>query len=73
MMLGLEIDEPIQAVIDRLTQKGVHTTGPVVQDGNGNFVHLEDPDGNEIYLWEVNRWAVPETELAHTGSTSRGK
>jgi len=21
----------------------------------GKFLHLEDPDGNEIYLWEVKK------------------
>jgi catechol 2,3-dioxygenase-like lactoylglutathione lyase family enzyme len=72
-MLGLEIDEPIQAVMDRLRQKGVHITGSVVQDGAGNFVHLEDPDGNDIYLWEVNPKAIPETDLAHAGAAWREK
>jgi len=63
MILGLEIDEPIAAVISRLSEKGVRF-GPVTRDEPGAFVHLEDPDGNEIYFWEVNREAVPETELA---------
>jgi hypothetical protein len=31
-------------------------------------VHLEDPDGNEIYLWETQPVAVPETELEHAGT-----
>jgi catechol 2,3-dioxygenase-like lactoylglutathione lyase family enzyme len=35
MMLGLEIDEPISAVVARLAEKGVRTKGPIVQDGPG--------------------------------------
>jgi catechol 2,3-dioxygenase-like lactoylglutathione lyase family enzyme len=58
MMLGLEIDEPIAGMVARLDDKGVRIKGPIVQDEPGNFVHLEDPDGNEIYLWE--------TEAKHT-------
>jgi predicted enzyme related to lactoylglutathione lyase len=61
-MLGLEIDEPIEGVIARLSKKGVKL-GPIVRDSPGAFVHFEDPDGNEIYLWEVNRAAIPETKL----------
>ena len=65
MMLGLEIDEPIAGMVARLGGKGVHIKGSVVQDDPGNFVHLEDPDGNEIYLWEAHPKTVPETELEH--------
>ena len=67
MILGLEIDEPIAGVISRLSEKGVQF-GPVVRDAPGAFVGFEDPDGNGICLWEVNRDAVPETELAGVGS-----
>ena len=55
IMLGLEIDEPIDRAIARLTERGVRMTGPVVKSEPGNFVHLEDPDGNDIYFWEVVR------------------
>jgi predicted enzyme related to lactoylglutathione lyase len=71
MMLGLEIDEPIAGMVARLTDKGVRIRGSIVQDESGNFVHLEDPDGNEIYLWETQPQAVPEAELA-TAATDRG-
>ena len=53
MMLGLEIDEPIESVILRLNAKGANITGPVVNDMSGRFVHFDDPDGNEIYFWET--------------------
>lgn len=53
MVLGLEIDEPIATVVERLTGRGVRFTGTVVEDTGGKFAHLEDPDGNEMYLWET--------------------
>ncbi len=68
VMLGLEIDDAIERVVSRLSEKGVQVKGSIIRDEAGNFVHLEDPDGNEIYLWEVNREAAPETELACAGT-----
>jgi catechol 2,3-dioxygenase-like lactoylglutathione lyase family enzyme len=64
VMLGLEIDEPIAAMVARLSDKGVRIKGSIVQDEPGNFVHLEDPDGNEIYLWETHPVAEPEYATA---------
>jgi predicted enzyme related to lactoylglutathione lyase len=64
MMLGMEIDDAIDKVVARLSEKGVQFKGSVVRDQAGNFVHLEDPDGNDIYLWEMNPAPVPETDLA---------
>src|SRR5580700_8840856 len=51
IMLGLEIDEPIDRVVARLSAKGAAIKGSIVRDESGNFAHLEDPDGNEMYLW----------------------
>ncbi len=71
-MIGLEINEPIDAVVARLTEKGVSIKGSVIRGEAGNFAHLDDPDGNEIYLWEVDPRTVPatdfETELVQTGA-----
>ena len=65
MMLGLEIDEPMEQAVARLTDRGVRF-GPIIRDQGGVFSHFEDPDGNEIYLWQV--WgAIPQTELADAG------
>src|ERR1700733_9936886 len=69
MMLGLEIDEAIEKVVGRLSQKGVQIKGSITRNETGNFVHLEDPDGTEIYLWEVNPRAVPESEFAYAGTS----
>lgn len=54
-MVGLEIDEPIADVVARVSGKGARLKSSIVQDGSGNFAHLEDPDGNEFYLWEQPR------------------
>ena len=67
IVLGLEIDEPIAGMVARLGGKGVRIKGSIVQDDPGNFVHLEDPDGNEIYLWETYPETAPERELEHAG------
>ena len=64
MMLGMEVDGAIDKVVATLVKKGVQFKDSVIRSEAGNFVHLEDPDGNEIYLWEVNPVTVPETELA---------
>ena len=61
MMLGMEVDGAIDQVVATLVKKGVQFKDSVVRSEAGNFVHLEDPDGNEIYLWEVNPVTVPET------------
>ena len=68
MMLGMEIDEPIENAIARLAAKGVSMSGPVVRDGPGAFVSFEDPDGNSIYFWEVNREVIPSRELEHAAN-----
>lgn len=68
VMLGLEIDEPIAGMVARLSEKGVRIKGSIVEDESGNFAHLEDPDGNEIYLWETD--PVSEPELAAVESAA---
>jgi len=67
IMLGMEIEGAIEKVVANLGKKGVHFKDSIVKAEAGNFVHLEDPDGNDIYLWEVNPVTVPETDLALSG------
>jgi catechol 2,3-dioxygenase-like lactoylglutathione lyase family enzyme len=64
--LGLEIDEPIATVVTRLSEKGVRFTGAIVEDDAGKFARLADPDGNQMYLWEVIVETVTQSELAPT-------
>jgi predicted enzyme related to lactoylglutathione lyase len=67
VMLGLEVDEPIDRVVDTLSRRGVRFKETIVRSAAGNFAHLEDPDGNEIYLWEVNGEVVPASDFAYAG------
>ena len=53
MMLGLEVDTPIETVVRELKDKGVHFTGDIIRDEGGLFAALEDPDGTPIYLWQT--------------------
>lgn len=51
--IGLNVDEPLAGVIEKLTARGVKFDGPMVEDeGAGKFVNFRDPDGNRLYLWE---------------------
>ena len=53
IVIGLDIDEPVEQAVARLRSRGVAFTGDIIRDANaGNFANLTDPDGNEIYLWE---------------------
>lgn len=64
VMLGLDIDIPIEKAVSRLVQHGVSVTASVVRSDAGNFVHLEDPDGTDIYLWEKASHQTPEPEMS---------
>jgi predicted enzyme related to lactoylglutathione lyase len=64
IILGLDIDLPMEQAVSRLTQYGVSIKGSIVRSGPGNFANLEDPDGNEIYLWEKVKGETSELALA---------
>jgi catechol 2,3-dioxygenase-like lactoylglutathione lyase family enzyme len=44
----------------------VSIKGSVVRSDSGNFANLEDPDGNDIYLWEKTP-SIRERALAESG------
>jgi catechol 2,3-dioxygenase-like lactoylglutathione lyase family enzyme len=52
MMLGLEVTASLESVVSLLRSHAVHVDGDIVRDEGGSFAHLEDPDGNPIYLWQ---------------------
>jgi catechol 2,3-dioxygenase-like lactoylglutathione lyase family enzyme len=55
MAIGLELaGTTIGEAMSRLEQKGVRFHGPVNEAKAGKFVSFEDPDGNPIYLAELN-------------------
>jgi hypothetical protein len=47
------VDEPIERVVSRLTERGVRLTGEGPVPDAGTRVEFEDEDGNPICLWEV--------------------
>ena len=65
MTIGLEIDEPIETVVARLSRKGASIKGSITEDDAGKFVTLEDPDGNQMYLWQTV-FDAATSELART-------
>jgi catechol 2,3-dioxygenase-like lactoylglutathione lyase family enzyme len=62
MAIGLELAVPIHDAVRSLEGRGVHFLGPVNQGKAGSFVSFEDPDGNPIYLAELNRSHVDQGE-----------
>ncbi len=59
---GLKSTNPSGAVISRLRDRGAPLTGAVITSEAGNFFHFDDPDGNEMYLWEVSPDAVSRND-----------
>lgn len=51
--IGLEVEEPIDDAVARLSAAGVRFSGDVKRTPNGNFVSFRDPDGHPFYLWET--------------------
>ena len=56
IMIGLSIDESIDAAAARLKEAAVRNLGEIMRGEGGNFIHFHDPDGNELYLWEQPKW-----------------
>jgi predicted enzyme related to lactoylglutathione lyase len=52
VMLGLQVDEPMERVVSRLTERGVRMSGESTSPDSGRRVEFEDEDGNPIYLWD---------------------
>lgn len=59
VQIGLNVVEPLDEVMRKLTKSGVVFPGPMITDAEaGRFVYLCDPDGNSLYLWETAKPAV---------------
>jgi len=60
MAIGLQLKGSIRDAVSTLTAKGVRFQGEVVNEGKaGSFIGFEDPDGNQLYLAELN-WSHVE-------------
>ncbi len=44
----------LDALVDQLKKNGVTVTDTIERYDYGNFVHIMDPEGNKIELWEPN-------------------
>lgn len=52
-VVGLEVKQPIETVISQLTVRGVKMSGDLMNDDPVRIQNFHDPDGNELYLFEV--------------------
>jgi predicted enzyme related to lactoylglutathione lyase len=69
IILGMDIDLPIEKVLVRLAHHGITIKETVIRSDAGNFAHLEDPDGTQIYLWEKPAQQTPEPKLVQSSAT----
>jgi catechol 2,3-dioxygenase-like lactoylglutathione lyase family enzyme len=53
--IGLDVTDSLETVVDELTRRGVRFDGPIVQDplSAARLAFFNDPDGNTLYLIEV--------------------
>lgn len=54
MTIGLELSGSIHEAMSTLEAKGVRFHGSVNEGKSGSFVSFEDPDGNQLYLAQLN-------------------
>ncbi|HEX9751814.1 MAG TPA: VOC family protein [candidate division Zixibacteria bacterium] len=50
--IGLDAPEPLDGMVARLTEAGVHFDCPIIDDGPVRLAPFSDPDGNELYFCE---------------------
>jgi catechol 2,3-dioxygenase-like lactoylglutathione lyase family enzyme len=62
MTIGLELSGSIQDAVRTLEAKGVKFAGPINEGKSGSFVSFEDPDGNRLYLAQLNWSHVKQGE-----------
>src|SRR5579872_6515679 len=54
MSIGLELSGHIEDAVKKLQAKGVNFSGGINEGKSGKFAHFQDPDGNSLYLAELN-------------------
>jgi catechol 2,3-dioxygenase-like lactoylglutathione lyase family enzyme len=62
MAIGLELDGSIEDAVAKLEGKGVRFHGIVNEAKAGKFAYFEDPDGNSLYLAELDWGHVNQGE-----------
>ncbi len=53
IQIGLNVSRPIDEVVAELKTRGVIFNGPVVDDEAVKLAFFNDPDGNNLYLYEI--------------------
>ena len=51
--IGFLLNEPIGKVVERLRERGVQFSGPVIEDNAAWLAYFEDQDGIEFYFTEL--------------------
>jgi catechol 2,3-dioxygenase-like lactoylglutathione lyase family enzyme len=62
MMIGLELSGSIEEAVRQLEAKGVKFGSVVTEGKAGKFAHFTDPDGNGLYLAELDWGHVNQGE-----------
>jgi len=57
IQVGFTVEKSLDDVIKDLTSRGVAFRGPIVDDVQVRLAFFGDPDGNDLYLIEVKKWA----------------
>jgi len=70
MAIGLELRGSIQDAIKALEAKGVRFQGNANEGKAGAFVGFEDPDGNQLYLAQLDWSHVKQGEGEYQGARS---
>jgi catechol 2,3-dioxygenase-like lactoylglutathione lyase family enzyme len=65
MAIGLELTGSIKDAVRALEAKGVKFHGVINEGKAGSFAGFEDPDGNQLYLAELNWSHVNQGEGAY--------
>jgi catechol 2,3-dioxygenase-like lactoylglutathione lyase family enzyme len=68
MAIGLELTGSIQDAVKALEAKGVKFQGAVNEGKAGAFVGFEDPDGNQLYIAQLNWSHVNQGEGQYQGA-----
>jgi catechol 2,3-dioxygenase-like lactoylglutathione lyase family enzyme len=68
-MIGFEAVN-IEETMKTLQQRGVKFHGSINKDRAGQFVAFEDPDGNGLYMYQLETWAKEPGEHAEAFSKS---
>ena len=66
MAIGLELNGDIDDAVRKLEAKGVRFDGPANKGKAGAFISLKDPDGNQLYLAQLDMSHVNQGEGQYT-------